>query len=56
MTINSAHVYEDKTMKTCVLALALLAASVAIAAERESPAWATKDLRAGIIGTDNGHR
>jgi predicted dehydrogenase len=36
-----------------VVAVALVAASAAWAAE--SPAWATKDLRAGIIGTDTSH-
>jgi hypothetical protein len=40
-------------MRTCVLVLALAATSVSMAAE--SPAWATKDLRAGIIGTDTSH-
>ncbi|MBM4016805.1 MAG: gfo/Idh/MocA family oxidoreductase [Planctomycetes bacterium] len=40
-------------MRICALVWALLAASAACAAE--SPSWATKDLRAGIIGTDNGH-
>lgn len=42
-------------MRTCVLVSFLLAASTAIAAERESPAWATKDLKVGIIGTDTSH-
>ena len=40
-------------MKTLALVLALAAASAASAAE--PPAWATKDLRAGIIGTDTSH-
>jgi len=40
-------------MRTCVLAFALSATSAAFAAE--SPQWATKDLRAGIIGTDTSH-
>lgn len=42
-------------MKTCVLGLALLAVSAAWAAEPETPAWATKDLKVGIIGTDTSH-
>lgn len=40
-------------MRMCTFVLALFAASAASAAE--PPPWATKDLRAGIIGTDNGH-
>jgi len=40
-------------MRTLALVLALAATSPAPAAE--SPAWATKDLRAGIIGTDTSH-
>ena len=49
-------------MKTAALALALsalLAAAVAptaaTAPAADPPAWATKDLRAGIIGTDTSH-
>lgn len=48
-------------MKTAVLALAptaVLAAAVAptpAPAPADPPAWATKDLRAGIIGTDTSH-
>jgi hypothetical protein len=40
-------------MKTSAFLLALAAASAAFAAE--PPQWATKDLRAGIIGTDTSH-
>jgi len=40
-------------MRICVLVAALAAASAALAAE--PPAWATRDLRAGIIGTDTSH-
>ncbi len=40
-------------MRTCACMLALTVASASLAAE--SPAWATKDLRAGIIGTDTSH-
>lgn len=40
-------------MKSCRLAWFLVAASAAWAAE--PPRWATKDLRAGIIGTDTSH-
>lgn len=40
-------------MRTCVFVLMLAAAPVAGASE--SPAWATRDLRAGIIGTDTSH-
>jgi len=40
-------------MRICASVLALAAASVAFAAE--SPQWAAKDLRAGIIGTDTSH-
>jgi hypothetical protein len=40
-------------MRTCVFALVLAVGSTALAAE--SPAWATKDLKAGIIGTDTSH-
>lgn len=36
-----------------MLAIVLTVASTAMAAE--SPAWATKDLKAGIIGTDTSH-
>ncbi len=43
----------EEIMKICVLLFALAAASTALAAD--SPAWATKDLRAGIIGTDTSH-
>ena len=48
-------------MKTVALALALSAALVAAVAPTaatapaDPPAWATKDLRAGIIGTDTSH-
>lgn len=48
-------------MKTATLALALsalLAAAVAPSAattQKQAPPWATKDLRAGIIGTDTSH-
>ena len=40
-------------MRTCVFVFVLAIASTASAAE--SPAWATKDLKAGIIGTDTSH-
>ena len=40
-------------MRSLALVLALAAASAAFAAE--PPPWATKDLRAGIIGTDTSH-
>jgi hypothetical protein len=40
-------------MKFLTLVLTLITASAALAAE--SPAWATKDLKAGIIGTDTSH-
>ena len=40
-------------MRTCAFVLVLAGASAALAAE--SPAWATKDLKAGIIGTDTSH-
>jgi hypothetical protein len=40
-------------VKICALVLILTATSTAWAAE--SPPWATKDLRAGIIGTDTSH-
>jgi hypothetical protein len=40
-------------MKICALVLALNLASAVMAAE--PPQWATKDLRAGIIGTDTSH-
>jgi len=40
-------------MRTCTFVLALTMASTVFAAE--SPQWATKDLRAGIIGTDTSH-
>jgi hypothetical protein len=40
-------------MKTIAFVLILTATSAALAAE--PPAWATKDLRAGIIGTDTSH-
>ena len=40
-------------MKTCAMFLALATASATFAAE--PPSWATKDLRAGIIGTDTSH-
>ena len=40
-------------MRTCVFVLALAAVSAGFAAE--SPEWATRDLRAGIIGTDTSH-
>lgn len=42
-------------MRICVLVLFFLTSATAIAAERESPAWATKDLKVGIIGTDTSH-
>lgn len=42
-------------MRFCMLVLALLTASAAFAAQPESPPWATKDLRAGVIGTDTSH-
>jgi len=38
-----------------LLTLFCFAAPPAIAADAQSPAWATKDLRAGIIGTDTSH-
>lgn len=41
-------------MRTCALVLSLIAASAAWAGDA-SPPWATKDLRAGIIGTDTSH-
>jgi predicted dehydrogenase len=41
-------------MKACVLLLTLAASSTILAAE-PSPPWATRDLRAGIIGTDTSH-
>lgn len=40
-------------MRTCALVFVLAIASTVSAAE--SPAWATKDLKAGIIGTDTSH-
>jgi hypothetical protein len=40
-------------MRTCAFVLALVVASAALAAE--SPQWATKDLKVGIIGTDTSH-
>jgi hypothetical protein len=40
-------------MRTCIFVLMLTMASAAFAVE--SPQWATKDLRAGIIGTDTSH-
>ncbi|MGO9110539.1 MAG: Gfo/Idh/MocA family protein [Thermoguttaceae bacterium] len=40
-------------MRTCAFLLALATPWAAYAAE--SPPWATKDLRAGIIGTDTSH-
>jgi len=40
-------------MKICALILALNLASAVLAAE--PPQWATKDLKAGIIGTDTSH-
>ena len=40
-------------MRISAFVLALAATSAAFAAE--SPSWATKDLRAGIIGTDTSH-
>ena len=40
-------------MRICAFLLALAATLTAFAAE--SPPWATKDLRAGIIGTDTSH-
>ena len=40
-------------MRTCALAFVLATCSAAFAAE--SPPWATRDLRAGIIGTDTSH-
>ena len=40
-------------MRICTFLLALAAPMAAYAAE--SPPWATKDLRAGIIGTDTSH-
>ena len=40
-------------MRICAFVLALAATSTAFAAE--SPSWAAKDLRAGIIGTDTSH-
>ena len=40
-------------MRTCVFIVSLGAISAGFAAE--SPEWATKDLRAGIIGTDTSH-
>lgn len=40
-------------MRTCVLVFVLAIATTVSAAE--SPAWATQDLRAGIIGTDTSH-
>jgi predicted dehydrogenase len=40
-------------MRTCAFVLALAIASAALAAE--SPQWATRDLKVGIIGTDTSH-
>ena len=40
-------------MRTCALVFALAVTSALSAAE--PPSWATKDLRAGIIGTDTSH-
>jgi hypothetical protein len=40
-------------MRTCTFVLTLTIASAAFA--EQSPKWATKDLRAGIIGTDTSH-
>jgi hypothetical protein len=40
-------------MRTCTFVLMLTTVSAALGAE--SPFWATKDLRAGIIGTDTSH-
>jgi predicted dehydrogenase len=40
-------------MRTCAFVLALTIASAALAAQ--SPQWATKDLKIGIIGTDTSH-
>ncbi len=40
-------------MRTCAFVSVLMMASAAMAAP--SPAWATKNLRAGIIGTDTSH-
>ena len=44
-------------MRICLLLLALAAPLTAplAASGAESPSWATKDLRAGIIGTDTSH-
>ena len=45
-------------MRTSALFCVLLAASAGLAAEpaaKESPAWARRDLRVGIIGTDTSH-
>jgi len=44
---------KGKTMRVCVILLTLAVAVAASAAE--SPAWATRDLKAGIIGTDTSH-
>jgi hypothetical protein len=44
---------KDTTVRTCSLAFALVVISTLPAAE--PPAWATRDLRAGIIGTDTSH-
>jgi hypothetical protein len=40
-------------MRTCAFLLALAIVSMSLAAE--SPQWATKDLKVGIIGTDTSH-
>src|SRR4051812_25720005 len=42
-------------MRTFIAALAALALTHAAGQERAAPAWATRDLRAGIIGTDTSH-
>ena len=47
-------------MRICVYATRIVAIIVALAvtstaAAAESPPWATRDLRAGIIGTDTSH-
>src|SRR3954471_17495838 len=42
-------------MRTFIATLAALALARAAGQERAAPAWATRDLRAGIIGTDTSH-
>jgi hypothetical protein len=54
MSIGPSGCHEkEKIVKTCALLLAFATPLAAFAAE--PPAWASKDLRAGIIGTDTSH-